>query len=85
MDRERAMDRLFASGTADDKALAALVDEIGELTARLRYTHLRAHLEMRELLTAEQIARYEQIRGYRAGEPGSPVRVHGSDHQGHAG
>jgi hypothetical protein len=30
-----------------------------------RLTHLRAHLETRALLTADQIARYQQLRRYR--------------------
>ena len=31
---------------------------------KLRETHLRYHLSMMDVLTAEQIAAYNQLRGY---------------------
>jgi hypothetical protein len=36
-----------------------------ELQARLLSVHPAVHLETRALLSADQIARYEQLRGYR--------------------
>ena len=33
--------------------------------------HLSAHLAMRTILTPEQIARYDEMRGYTATAPGS--------------
>lgn len=43
---------------------ARRLDRIEESRARLRYIHLAAHLETVKLLTKEQIARYNKLRGY---------------------
>lgn len=63
--KEAALDRLFAEEWADAGAVAALVDDLGALQARLRFTHLNAHLALKPLLTPEQVARYQHLRGYR--------------------
>ena len=73
VERERRLDRLFASGEITKETLEALVTEIGVLTAELRYAHLGAHLAVKRLLTAEQATRYDALRGYgehREGEYG---------------
>ncbi len=41
--------------------------DIGALQARLRLTHLLAHIRARELLTKDQVKRYDELQGY--GEP----------------
>jgi Spy/CpxP family protein refolding chaperone len=64
VEAERALDALFAAGTATPQALARHTDAAGRLHAALRRTHLEAHLQIRPLLTAEQIARYRRLRGY---------------------
>jgi Spy/CpxP family protein refolding chaperone len=64
VDRERGLDRLFASGEADDAALTPIVSEIARLQGALRATHLRAHVEMRRILSPEQLERYVTLRGY---------------------
>jgi hypothetical protein len=51
--------------------LAAETAAIGELEARLRSVHLTAHRETRALLGPDQIALYEQLRGY--GSPAAPM------------
>jgi hypothetical protein len=37
---------------------------IAEAQGRLRYVHLSYHLQMRELLTPQQLVRYDEMRGY---------------------
>lgn len=70
IDREAALDRLFADATASSPVSAGAVETvalaIGELNGRLRSTHLRYHLTMRDLLDAAQIDAYEKLRGYRS-------------------
>ena len=44
--------------------MTAETEALGELQGHLRSVHLTAHLEMRALLTPEQIANYQQLRGY---------------------
>jgi Spy/CpxP family protein refolding chaperone len=64
VERERALDRQFAKREITRDRLAAETGAIGELEARLRSVHLTAHLETRALLSPDQIALYEQLRGY---------------------
>ena len=74
IERERALDQLFAKGDISPDRLAAATAAIGELQGRLRTVHLAAHLETRALLNPDQIARYQQLRGY--GDSQAPVQHH---------
>ena len=65
--KERELDRLFADAQADDANVHALLEEIALLQARLRGAHLRAHIAQRDVLSAGQIARYDELRGYTSG------------------
>ncbi len=69
VDKEQALDALFAEEKADEGDVRALLREIGQLQADLRLVHLKAHLKMKDLLTAEQVAHYDQLRGYDADAP----------------
>lgn len=64
---EQTLDRLFAEGRADRDGVMAETASIGELQGRLRSVHLAAHLEMRTLLTSDQVANYLRLRGYGNG------------------
>jgi Spy/CpxP family protein refolding chaperone len=68
--QERALDRAFAGGTVTEPQLRARTADIARLQGELRYTHLRAHLAVRAVLTPEQVRRYDAMRGYAAGGPG---------------
>lgn len=61
---ERTLDDAFAKGAIDEASLADRVREAGQLQAEFRLAHLQAHLEMKALLTPEQVARYDGLRGY---------------------
>lgn len=63
---EQKLDSAFAAATIDPPSLAAQTAALGQLYARARATHLAAHLEMKTLLTPQQIAAYDQLRGYSA-------------------
>lgn len=69
---EADLERLFAEGLADPASVEAASREAGSVEAALRATHLRYHLAMRDLLTAEQIRRYAELRGYT----GKPEKTH---------
>lgn len=62
--RERELDRLFAGGRVDEAGLEKVVAEIGRVTGQLRFVHLRAHLDMRDVLSGDQIDSYTALRGY---------------------
>jgi len=61
---EEQLSTAFASGEIDDEALQTQVMTLADLYGQLRLTHLRAHLQVTSLLTPEQIATYNQLRGY---------------------
>ena len=61
---EASLDSAFVRGGLGEDELARRTAEIGRLTGELRAVHLGAHLEVRALLTDEQVARYDQMRGY---------------------
>jgi hypothetical protein len=65
IERERALDHLFASRTVTPESLRESLDSIAALQSRLRATHLQAHLEQARILTSAQNALYWQLRGYR--------------------
>ncbi len=78
--REAMLDALFASGAAELEALHRQVSDLARLQGELRFTHLRAHLAMRALLTPEQNAAYARLRGY--GGP-APADHHRGGHDTH--
>lgn len=61
---ERQLDGLFASGEADGERLSQLTAEIGRLRGALRAAHLRAHIEVKQVLKPSQVVRYDALRGY---------------------
>lgn len=74
VERERALDQLFHRGEITPELLTAETAAIAELQGRLRSVHLAAHLETRALLSPDQIAAYEQLRGYS--DPAGAVHHH---------
>lgn len=77
---EAELDRAFASGTADRTEVIRQLAVIGQLNGELRAVHILAHMETRALLTAEQVARYDIGRGYRAGHDQPPPGGHRMRH-----
>jgi Spy/CpxP family protein refolding chaperone len=67
VERERALDAMFAKGEIDAGKLRAATSEIARLQGELRAAHLAAHLETRRLLSTQQITKYDELRGYAAG------------------
>ena len=63
--QETDLDRLFATRAITPVSLSAAMATIGQTQAALREAHLRYHLSTVEVLTPEQIARYNQLRDYR--------------------
>ena len=63
---ERELDQAFATHTIDRAKLRALTGKLGELQGRLRAIHLAAHLDTNALFNTQQIARYNELRGYAA-------------------
>lgn len=78
VEEERALEALFRSRRATPESLAAALDRVAALQARLRQAHLQAHIEQTELLTPGQVAQYATLRGYH-----SAAKPNGHHHPGH--
>lgn len=74
VEKEAELDRRFAAFDIDGRTLDELLRALAAVQAELRGVHLRTHLEMRELLSEEQIIRYDELRGYSGNDR------HGHDH-----
>jgi len=64
VEKERDLDKSFASTMIDPKSLKRLTEATEALRARLRGVHLAAHIEVRNVLTPDQVESYDRIRGY---------------------
>ena len=62
--KEQQLSDLFASGIITNADLEKETNKLGQLYGKLRKTHLQAHLQITPLLSAEQIRKYNEIRGY---------------------
>ncbi len=63
---EAGLGRRFEHAHIDSTSLADATAELGRLRGELMYVHLAAHLAMKRVLTAEQVAAYDRLRGYAA-------------------
>jgi Spy/CpxP family protein refolding chaperone len=81
VERERALDALFAKNAINHASLRTASREIALLQGSLRAAHLRAHVEMKRLLTPAQVRKYDELRGYDAqgGAGAHDPRRHGKD------
>ena len=64
---ERHIDAAFAGGTVRAAQVERMTAHAARVRGELRAVHLTTHLGMRDALTPEQIARYDELRGYAAG------------------
>jgi len=67
--QERDLNDDFAKHTITLARLEAVTQQIGTTQAALRAAHLKYHLSTVEILTPAQIARYNELRGYKAHDP----------------
>jgi hypothetical protein len=63
LDAERGIDRLFATRSATPQALARALEASAQAQAAVRAAHLEAHIAQTAILTPEQVARYDVLRG----------------------
>ena len=67
--QERQLNDSFANRTITLTSLESSTHEIGTTQAALRAAHLKYHLSTAEILTPEQVAQYNALRGYKSNEP----------------
>lgn len=78
VEKEKNLDALFSTGSINNKNLEELVQDIARLQGELRVVHLQAHLEMKQILSKEQVEKYDNLRGY-----GSAENLKSIDHHKH--
>ena len=77
---ETELDRQFASGVITDTSLRDLLTQIAETRSELRYTHLATHFKTLPLLTVQQTAAYNSLRGYASAVTNQgPAKAPGGD------
>ena len=72
IDKERELDQLFATEAVDSQTLQHLTKQIAQLQGDLRLAHLQAHVEMKRVLSREQIDTYGALRGYTVSTGSAP-------------
>ncbi len=76
---ECELDAAFAARTIDEQRLKELTAQIGVKQGALRAVHLAAHLKTADVLSKEQIAEYNVLRGY----DGTAAKAHAGEHGKH--
>ncbi len=82
LESEATLARRFRHRHIDETVLHDLTAEIAGLRGELRAVHLLAHLETTAVLTPQQIAEYQTLRGYDREEGAGDGDAH-SHHHGH--
>jgi Spy/CpxP family protein refolding chaperone len=75
IEREQELDDMFASKTITNDKLQQSLEAIASMQGRIRQVHLQTHLVQAEILDAEQIRKYDELRGY--------TQTANSTHHGH--
>ncbi|MBT3321940.1 MAG: hypothetical protein HN392_06605 [Anaerolineae bacterium] len=66
---EVAIDGAFSEASITEELLEEKVTESARLYGQLRIVHLKYHLSMVDILTVEQVAQYNELRGYTSDDP----------------
>ncbi len=76
IEAEQQLDQAFAKGWIDPAYLRKQTGTIAMHQGELRAIHLETHLAQRAILTPEQIARYNEFRGYQSANVPTDHRQH---------
>jgi Spy/CpxP family protein refolding chaperone len=83
---EAHLDRMFQMKHASYDRVEAQTSVIAGQEAKLRAIHLNAHLTMNDILTPDQRASYDRLRGYGSSLDSKPLDGKPSqEHSGHSG
>lgn len=64
VENEKQLESLFRQTEITSDAVQAQTRKIAELQGNLRNAHLEAHLEMKKILSPQQVEKYNRLRGY---------------------
>ena len=82
---EAELDQGFRGGSMSEQELERLTRAIAAVEGDLRRTHLAAHLKIKEILSPDQIGRYDALRGYGDTAESSPPSQGQPAHDGSGG
>ncbi len=66
---EKQLNDAFENKSITDTQLNLLLDSISQVHKQLRYVHLATHLQTPNILSHQQIEKYNRLRGYQSGDP----------------
>ena len=66
VESEKELENLFGKSEITDELLQSKTQKIAQLQGDLRKVHLQAHLEMKKVLSPEQVEKYNRLRGYKS-------------------
>jgi len=69
IEQEQLLEERFRNDIPDSQELQKLLNDIGATRSKLRFVHLDTHLKTPEILSTEQIAQYNKLRGYANTDP----------------
>jgi Spy/CpxP family protein refolding chaperone len=75
---EGELDAAFAGQGLDRAGLRQATAAIADLRGELRFVHLSAHLELKRVLSTEQVRHYDRLRGYSGAAGSGGHEGHGS-------
>lgn len=76
IDLEQALEDRFRDGTINEASLRSSLAAISEARMNLRFIHLSAHLKTPDVLSENQVKRYNFLRGYAADPCASAPKGH---------
>jgi Spy/CpxP family protein refolding chaperone len=76
IDKERELENLFATEAVNSNNLPSLAKQLAQLQGELRLVHLQAHVEMKRVLSREQIDTYDVLWGHTVGADPAPHTEH---------
>ncbi len=69
IEQEERLEERFRTDIPNSKELQELLNDIGETRSKLRFVHLDTHLKTPNILSLEQIEKYNKLRGYSSADP----------------
>jgi hypothetical protein len=73
---EHRLEMLFRRGNVGETELAEAVRNAAAIQGEYRMSHLETHRRVRAVLTDEQVARYDRLRGYAEQSDAAHNRSH---------
>lgn len=64
VEKEKELQHLFVNQKIEEDQLQSALTDLAVLLGKIRFTHIHAHLQMKQILSQSQIKNYMRLRGY---------------------